>query len=56
MNFGYHILDYKKQILSDLEKLVEIPSVCSAPLPGKPFGTACADALAMPAMEIPESR
>ena len=46
MNFGYHILDYKKQILSDLEKLVEIPSVCSAPLPGKPFGTACADALA----------
>ncbi len=46
MNFGYHILDYKKLILSDLEKLVEIPSVCSAPLPGKPFGTACADALA----------
>lgn len=46
MDFGYNILDYKKQILADLSKLVEIPSVCSAPLPGRPFGAACADALA----------
>ncbi len=46
MKFGHEILKYREDILRDLGRLIAIPSVCSAPLPGKPFGKASAEALA----------
>ncbi len=46
MKFGHEILKYREEILRDLERLVAIPSVCTEPLPGKPFGESSADALA----------
>lgn len=46
MKFGSHILSYQDDILKTLGRLVAIPSVCSAPEPGFPFGRASAEALA----------
>lgn len=45
MKFGHEILKYRKDILRDLETLIAIPSVCTEPLPGKPFGEEPARAL-----------
>ena len=46
MKFGNHILRYQDDILRTLSQLVTIPSVCSAPEPGFPFGRESAAALA----------
>lgn len=40
MKFGHEILKYRDDILRDLAKLIAVPSVCTHPLPGKPFGEA----------------
>ena len=45
MKFGHEILKYRDDILRDLAKLIAVPSVCTHPLPGKPFGEAPAQAL-----------
>jgi succinyl-diaminopimelate desuccinylase len=45
MKFGHHILKYRDDILRDLATLVAIPSVCSTPSEGKPFGEESARAL-----------
>ena len=45
MKFGHEILKYRDDILRDLAKLIAVPSVCTDPLPGKPFGEAPAQAL-----------
>lgn len=46
MKFGNHILRYQDDILKTLGQLIPIPSVCSAPEPGFPFGRNSAAALA----------
>lgn len=46
MKFGSHIKDYRPEILAGIRRLVAIPSVAAPALPGKPFGEACARALA----------
>lgn len=43
--FGEKILDYWDDILSDLGKLVAIPSVAVRSETGKPFGDQCAKAI-----------
>ena len=45
MAFGDHILKYQDAILTDLARIVAIPSVCSKAEPGKPFGPESARAL-----------
>lgn len=45
MQFGKNILAYQDEILRDLARMVEIPSVCSDAEPGKPFGAESARAL-----------
>ena len=45
MTIGKKILPYKDAIMNDLAKLVAIPSVCTAPEDGKPFGKESARAL-----------
>lgn len=47
MKFGHEILKYRDDILRDLAKLIAVPSVCTHPLPGKPFGEAPAQAPGM---------
>lgn len=45
MLFGEKILDYWDDILSDLGKVVSVPSVAGKPENGHPFGDSCAKAL-----------
>ena len=45
MAFGNHILKYQDAILSDLARMVAIPSVCGKAEPNKPFGAGSARAL-----------
>lgn len=45
MSFGENILKYQEEILSDLARMVAIPSVCGPAEPGMPFGRESARAL-----------
>lgn len=45
MNFGSKILDYKEEIIKDLEQLIKIPSCASESIDGMPFGEQSAAAL-----------
>ena len=45
MSFGSKILDYKEDILRDLAKMIEVPSVLGEAAPGMPFGKESAEAL-----------
>ena len=45
MKFGHQILKYREDIIRDLTELIAVPSVCTDPVPGKPFGENSAKAL-----------
>ena len=45
LHFGNKILKYQDEIFADLARLIAVPSVRGEAEPGKPFGTAPAQAL-----------
>lgn len=45
MLFGHHILNYQEEMLRDIKELMSIPSVCSTPVEGHPFGEKSSEAL-----------